>query len=76
MKNGLLLCILAFAACSSDTWSEPVADRANLTLLHESDATGDWVTVIDEHRVELCMFSSDSNERLDYSFIAHVCAFE
>jgi hypothetical protein len=80
MKNALLFCILALAACSNDrsdaSWSERVADRANLTLLHESDATGDWVTVIDEHHVELCMFSSDSNERLDYGFIAHVCGFE
>jgi hydrogenase maturation factor len=80
MKNALLLCTLVLAACSDDrtktSWTETVADRANLTLLHESDATGDWVTVIDQRHVELCMFSIDSNERLDYNFIAHVCGFE
>ena len=80
MKNALLLCTLVLAACGDGradaSWTETVADRANLTLLHESDTTGDWVTVIDERHVELCMFSIDSNERLDYGVIAHVCGFE
>ena len=76
MKNAFLLCTLALAACTDPAWTETVADHANLTLLHESDATGDWVTLIDEHHVELCMFSIDSNEPLDYTVIARVCRFE
>jgi hypothetical protein len=79
MKKALLLCALACAACDEHgdaSWTEAVVDHANLTLLHESDATGDWVTLIDEHHVELCMFSVDSNERLDYASIAHICGFE
>lgn len=82
MKDALLLCTLAVAiltACTDDhvdAWTEPVPDRANLVLLHESDTIGDWVTVIDEHQVELCMFSVDSDERLDYASIAHICGFE
>jgi hypothetical protein len=80
MKNAILLCALACAACSDEhvdpTWTETVADHANLTLLHESDATGDWVTLLDEHHVELCMFSVDSNEPLDYGSIRHICGFE
>jgi hypothetical protein len=75
MKNALLFCVLAFAACDAP-WTEPVADHVNLTLLHESDATGDWVTLLDEHHVELCMFSVESTERLDFAFIEHVCGFE
>ncbi|MEP6859821.1 MAG: hypothetical protein ABJE66_04325 [Deltaproteobacteria bacterium] len=78
LKKALLLCVLACAACDDHgdaPWTEPVADHANLTLLHESDATGDWVTLLDEHHVELCMFSVESTERLDFDFIEHVCGF-
>jgi hypothetical protein len=76
MKTALLLCALTVTACTGESWTESVADHANLTLLHERDATGDWVTVIDEHHVELCMFSVESTERLDFAFIEHVCGFE
>jgi hypothetical protein len=80
MNTALLLCTLVVAACSAEhadtSWTEAVADHANLTLLHESDATGDWVTLLDDHHVELCMFSVEPNERLDYDFIRSVCGFE
>ena len=71
----LALALAFVAGCTStpSNWSEAVSDRPDLTLLHERDATGHWITVLDGRLTELCMFSADPGESLDSAHIAKVC---
>ena len=52
-----------------DTWAE---DLGELTLLHEHDRLGDWVTVFDDAGDELCMYTA-LDAPLDEAAIARIC---
>jgi hypothetical protein len=76
MKHLAVIAML-FAGCieiTDSSWSERL-ENSDLSMLHEHDATGDWVTVTDARGTEVCMFSAP-NEPLDYAFVSHVCGWD